>query len=294
MKLWKIACQEDEYPGLWHHWYRAQCVGLGWYAGWGYRLDGPTKDRGWARARAALTRIKVGDYVVVSLHHRRVGRLGQVTRLAVNDDCWDPLVPRSKSLPDGEIGRRIEVRWDLNVGPDDRDEVVALPGDKGFSQGELRPTLAEVRSLSLAGLRSIMDDERNWVRLLPSFRTEQALSDYIAAYPHHLEDGLRPHPSKKVRERAFRDGTRSDVLLLDQHDRIVVVECKQHGPGIGDLKQIRGYMKHLEDEMTTKPRGILVHGGSRKVDPQVAADAASKPVIELVHHSLRVDFRAVS
>lgn len=294
MTLWKISCMENEYPGLWRHWYRSQCVGVGWYSGWGFKLLGYTKDRGWARARAALQRIKVGDHLIVSLHQRRVGRLGEVVRLAVGDNHWNPLVPKSKSLPDGELGRRIEVRWDLSIGPDDPDEVVLLPEERGLTQSELRPTLAEVRSFSLAGLRRIMADQRNWVRLVPAFDTEKALSDYIAAYPHHLEDGLIPHPSKKVRERVFRDRSRLDVLLLDRRDNPVIVECKQHAPTLDNLKQIRGYMAHLETETGMKPRGILVHGGSRKIDALVSREAAKKPVVELVHHSLRVEFRPVS
>lgn len=296
MTLWKISCNEDQYPGLWRHWYRSQCVGLGWYSKWGFTLAGHAKTRGWARARAALKRIKAGDHIVVSLHQRRVGRLGEVVRLAVGDgeENWNPLVPRSQSLPDGELGRRIEVRWDLSIGPDNRDEVVLLPEDCSLTQPELRPTLAEIRSLSLADLRRAMADERNWIRLLPAFNTEKALSDYIAAYPHHLQDGLVPHPSRKVRELVFDDGSRLDVLLLDNRGMPVIVECKQHAPTLDNLKQIRRYMAHLEKETHIKPRGILVHGGSRKIDLALSTEAGRQPVVELVHHSLRVEFRPSS
>ena len=72
-----------------------------------------------------------------------------------------------------------------------------------------------------------MNDPENWVGLLAHFKYERALADYIAAHPHHLEDGLVPHPDSKVREKVFSDHKRSDVLLLDWDDRPVIVECKQ-------------------------------------------------------------------
>jgi hypothetical protein len=58
-----------------------------------------------------------------------------------------------------------------------------------------------------------MNDPTNWVGLLSHFKYEKALSDYIAAYPHHLEDGLVPYPNAKVREKVFTDRKRLDVLL---------------------------------------------------------------------------------
>ena len=31
--LWKIACQEDVYPGMWQRWFKNQCVAVGWASG---------------------------------------------------------------------------------------------------------------------------------------------------------------------------------------------------------------------------------------------------------------------
>jgi len=104
MKLWKIHCMEEDFPGLWHRLYKHQCVAIGW------RLGDKTKERGWARVRNALSRIAVGDYVVAALKRNRVGRIGQVTELKVSDNDWNPLVPKSKDLPFGQMGRRIQVR----------------------------------------------------------------------------------------------------------------------------------------------------------------------------------------
>lgn len=288
--LWKINCMEDDFPGMWHRWYRHQCVAVGWPSRRGFHLVGDTNDRGWARTRASLKRMKVGDFVVVALRDYRVGRIGQITAKRVEDDQWDPLVPPSKDRPKGQMGRRIEVRWDMACGPDDRDLVVLLPEKVRFNIGERRATIAEVRSRNLDQLRRAMNDPVNWVGLLSRFPYEGALSDYIAAYPHRLEDGLVLHPDEKVRERVFSDGTRLDVLLLDRDGRPVVVECKQGQPGIAHLKQLRRYMKLLRQETGSDARGILVHGGARKLRRDVANAAASRPPVEIVQYRLQVDF----
>jgi hypothetical protein len=153
------------------------------------------------------------------LKRNRIGRLGQVTALAVNDNEWDPLVPKSKDLPVGQMGRRIQVRWDLACGPTNQDVIVELPEGSRLAINELLPTIAEIKTITLEQLRAAMNDQSNWVGLLAHFKYERALADYIAAHPHHLEDGLVPHPDSKVREKVFSDHKRSDVLLLDHAPR---------------------------------------------------------------------------
>ena len=140
-----------------------------------------------------------------------------------------------------------------------------------------------------------MNDPTNWVGLLSHFKYEKALSDYIAAYPHHLEDGLVPYPNAKVREKVFTDRTRLDVLLIDRKERPVIVECKQGVPTPGNLKQLRGYMNLLAKETGRNDvRGILVHGGSRKLRADVVRAAALAPKVEIVQYRLQVDFAGSS
>jgi hypothetical protein len=93
MRLWKINCMERQYPGMWHRWYRHQCVAVGWHAKWGFHLVGDSDDIGWRRTRASLKRMEVGDQVVVALQNHRVGRLGEITATHNSDDDWKPLVP---------------------------------------------------------------------------------------------------------------------------------------------------------------------------------------------------------
>jgi hypothetical protein len=144
---------EDYFPGLWQQWYRHQCVAVGFAPYWGHKLHGKSKDHSWRRARKSLLQIKVGDYVVAALKGNRVGRLGTVIEKHIEDDEWNPLVPESKEIPPGQMGRRINVRWDLACGPDDRDLVVALPVGTHFNNFELLPTVAKIRSRTLKQLR---------------------------------------------------------------------------------------------------------------------------------------------
>ncbi len=291
MVLWKVSCLENNFPGMWQRWFRNQCVGIGWPPKDGFCLNGPSdRNQGWSRAREALRRVEVGDNIIVTLRGHRVGRIGVVTGKTIEDGEWNPLVPQSKGLKYGEMGRRILVRWNLMVGPDNRDMVVALPPHAQLTLGELRPTITQIRSRSIEDLKEAMNDPTNWVGLLTHFDYERALSGYIAAYPHRLEDGLLPHPNDRVRERIFGDRSRLDVLLTDRDDKPVIVECKQGNPTVDQLRQIRNYMRRLHEETGKLPRGILVHGGARKLPPDVALNAQQEPKVEIVQYSLDVDF----
>jgi len=289
--LWKIACQENIYPGMWQRWFRNQCAAVGWASKWGFRLNEQTKGaRGWSAARKAIKNMAIGDLVVVALHGHRIGRLGEITGKAIGDDEWKLLVPPGPQLPDGEMGRRILLRWDLTTGPDDRDLVVQIPPEKVFTSGELRPTVSRIQSRTIAEVRTVMNDPRNWVGLLGKFGYERALSDYIASYPHRLEDGLLPHPNRRIRELVFKDKSRLDVLLIDRTGQPVIVECKQHAPSIDSIKQLRHYMKRLEKETLQEARGILVHGGSRKLSTDIIFEAKKSPLVEIVCYTLDVEF----
>jgi hypothetical protein len=292
MKLWKIHAMEDKFPGLWQQFFRHQCVAVGWAPYWKHHLRGETRgDNGWTRGRSQLLQVAKGDFVVVALKNHRVSRLGQVTELHIEDKEWDPLVPKSREHPPGQMGRRIEVRWDLTCGPDNRALVVELPESARFTTAELLPAISQIHSRTIDQLRTAMSDPANWVGLVDHFKYEKALSDYIAAYPHHLEDGLVQYPNAKIREKVFSDRKRLDVLLLDRSQRPVIVECKQGSPTPENLEQLRGYMKQLQKETGRKDvRGILVHGGSRKLGRDVIQAASQSPRVEVVQYRLHVDF----
>ena len=126
--------------------------------------------------------------------------------------------------------------------------------------------------------------------LCRSSTIEKSLSDYVAAYPHRLEDGLLPHPNEKVRERVFSDRRRLDVLLLDREGLPVIVECKRYQITVDDVRQLQRYLKRLRAETRKRLRGILVHGGARKLRSEVRRAARVKPVVELVQFRVDVEF----
>lgn len=290
-ELWKITCEEHRYPGLWQSWFRTQSVAVGWPPKAGFHLDGSgVRTLGWTIARNALARIKPGDHIFVALQGSRIARIGTVTELAVQDSEWKPFIPASRGHKYGEKGRRIHVRWDLELGPDNEEQVVMLPAGFRLTGAQLRTTLSVVNSLSVADLRRIFADPTNWVSLWANFDYERALSGYIAAYPHRLEDGLRPYPFEKARERRGRGKTRMDVLLIDQNNIPVVVECKQNTPTLADVRQLRSYMVQVKNDLGKAPRGILVHGGARKLRDDVRHAAEKKTPIDLVQHNLEVAF----
>ena len=290
--LWKIACQEDKYPGMWQRWFKNQCVAIGWPSERGYKLNGKSEEnsRGWSAARNAIKEMAMGDLILVSLKGHRIGRLGEIVRKKIADDEWEPLIPPGPQIPHGDKGRRILVRWELTTGPDDPDMVVQIPPEFTFTNGELRPTISKIHSRTIAQVRKIMNDPRNWVGLLGKFGYEKALSDYIVTYPNHLEDGLLPHPNAKIREMVFKDKSRLDVLLLDRREIPVIVECKQHAASVKHINQLRHYILSLEKQTGQKARGILVHAGAQKLTSDVIRAAKKRPQIEIVCYRLRVEF----
>jgi hypothetical protein len=290
--LWKIACQEDKYPGMWQRWFKNQCVAVGWSSERGYNLNGKSdgKSKGWSTARKAIKEMAIGDLILVVLKGHRIGRLAQIVEKRIEDDQWEPLVPPGPQMPYGDKGRRILVRWELTTGPEDTDMVIQVPPELTFTNGELRPTISRIHSRTIDEVRSVMNDPRNWVGLLGKFGYEKALSDYIATYPNHLEDGLLPHPNVRIREMVFKDKTRLDVLLLDRNGIPVIVECKQNSASVNHIKQLRHYVLSLEKQTSQRARGILVHAGSQKLADDVIQEAKEPPVIEIVCYRLRVDF----
>jgi hypothetical protein len=281
---------EDEYPGLWRLWLKHQCVTDGHSPDRGCHLEGKTEGtRDWKTARNRLNEIEPGNEIVATLPGRRIGRIGEVIRKKVGDGEWNCLVEsiNDPEWPKGYMGRRIEVRWDLEHGPDNWDLVVQLP--EGLNLG--RGTMNQVHSTNTNAnkLRKVMGNQANWVGLVGRFGYERALSDYIALYPHRLEDGLMPYPDDDVREKIFPDRSRLDVLLLDKYDKPVIVECKRESPTVENVRQLQGYIKKSKKDIGKLARGILVHGGARKVDKKVRREAR-KFHIEIFQYKLDVDF----
>lgn len=286
---------EDKYPGLWHTWFTEQVVAVGWWPPrWSLQSQSKYERDAWNMARRCLMRIKPEDRIVVQLKDWRIGRIGTVLKLKIKDEEWNPTVPAQKG-DFGEQGRRIEVRWDLMTGPLGPQSAIQLPVEARPNMRIWRPTLSEMPKLAFARIEKAAQDEKNWVNILRGFVKERAMSEFISESPHQLEDGLRPYPSAKARELVFADGSRLDVLLLDRNNNVVIVECKQGAPTIANIQQLRGYMRNAEKlktglEVGRKIRGLLVHGGARKLEADVRHESIKSPKVELVTFTVNVGF----
>ena len=159
MAIWKFFCREYRHPGLWQRWFDNNCVAVGWPPP-EFQLHG--HGQGWTPAQICLNAIEVGDQIVVHLPGRRFGRVGAVTRTAIEDDEWDPLVPPSEHLPHGEMGRRVFVRWDL-AGPDDLGQVVHVPEEHWLAFNEVKGAVREVITRTWPEIIEVMNTQENWV-----------------------------------------------------------------------------------------------------------------------------------
>lgn len=298
-QFWRVHCHIGHHPGQWQFWYREQCCAVGWppsewngrrHEGWSI-AEPERGDRDFSTTMRHLRRMEVGDWIVATLPGNRVGRLGQITGLAVEDGDWDPIVKPMTSGGFGDNGRRILVRWELATGPRDASKVVLLPPGARFNGGQIRGTVRSIPLEKLAVIREAMNDEANWVSLDAAFNLETALSAYIAVHPHRLEDGMVSHPSLDATELTFGDKRRADVILQDRKERPVIVECKQGAPSFDALDQVEHYRSTFVKQWPNyaMPRAIVVHGGSRRVTHEVA-EAARARGIELVYFELQVNF----
>lgn len=167
---WKINCMEGEYPGLWHTWFREQIIAVGWPPD-DYGLQTPTKVRAWSDARRYLVQINAGDKVIVQLKNWRVGRIGTVLGKQIEDGEWNPSVP-PQGVDLGEMGRRVQVRWDLTTGPLTPTYVVELPLEAHPNMRIWRPTLSQVPDAAFTVMERAVREESNWVSLIPGFASD--------------------------------------------------------------------------------------------------------------------------
>jgi RecB family endonuclease NucS len=59
---------------------------------------------------------------------------------------------------------------------------------------------------------------------------------------------------------------------------------------VAAINQLRRYLAHIKKEKGVAARGILVHGGSKKLHDDVVKAAEVNPKIQVVKHRLAVDF----
>src|SRR6266481_2820781 len=69
--LWKFYCDENDSPGLWRLWFKAQCVAVSYSPAWAKR-GGRAR---WKRTKKVVSKIQPGHRVIAALPGRRVGRI---------------------------------------------------------------------------------------------------------------------------------------------------------------------------------------------------------------------------
>ena len=305
-RFWSIYCMEKDWPGLWRIWEKEQIVTVGWAPIARGELLGFWRVPSWSYTVNCLDRMNTGDQVVTRLPNSRIGRIGTVLEKRIREDQWEPVVPKSKKYPIGEMGRRILVRWDFTAGPPMGSGLgCAIPSESRIKLPRSllahRRTMIEIREGHFKAFKRVLEDAANWTPVsgnhfayeeawLPAERkNEEALSDYIATYPEQLEPGLLPYPLAKVREKITSGRDRLDVLLIDSTNTPVVIECKQDPADISHIEQLARYMKAVRKLLKEKPRGILVFAGSPNVRNEVR-QAAKKAGIALYCYRLDVNF----
>jgi len=162
MRYWKVNCTENWYPGLWRLWFTSQCVAVGWPPP-EFSLHGPSTRKSWSTARNALKRMRRGDELVVQLRKNRVARIGTIVGVLSKDNEWNPFVPKNSDALEGEMGRRVQVRWDLSSGPNEYHIVVELPKDDRFNSGERLSTITEIEEAKFKRIKKAIADDSNWV-----------------------------------------------------------------------------------------------------------------------------------
>jgi RecB family endonuclease NucS len=100
-----------------------------------------------------------------------------------------------------------------------------------------------------------------------------------------------PHPEAKVRENAFPDKTRSDVLLVDREGTPVVVECKQGAPTLANISQpSRVYEESKKIERKEAHERHSRSWGAASLRNEVIREVSHDHALRVIRYSLHVDF----
>jgi hypothetical protein len=162
---WAVICPEPDAPGTWGTWVKERCVAIGWPPP-KHHLLGPTHKPDWEKARNRAQAIQPGDIIIPFLMDHTFGTPGIVKRVAIKDVEWNPTVLKggyANNPGEGELGRRIEVRW-LKKGVPPLDKVAVMPASMQEPRGAVRATIEPVRSKRYARFMRIISDPSNWKR----------------------------------------------------------------------------------------------------------------------------------
>jgi RimJ/RimL family protein N-acetyltransferase len=129
---WIVICPERyARRGIWHVWYRENCVAIGWPPS-KYHPEGETDSAGWRWARDCMRKMQPGELVIPYLQQWRVGPVGVIKRVHLADEDWSPTVAKgdyTQNPSEAELGRRIDVEWRSEGMPPDA-MAALIPSEK--------------------------------------------------------------------------------------------------------------------------------------------------------------------
>ena len=165
---WGVICNEPNAPGVWQKWLVANCVAIGWPPPT-YQLEGPSNTPGWDSARAFAQQVSPGDIVIPYLLRWRFGIPGEVVKVAIADNEWNPTLGKGEYAdnPDEpELGRRIQVKW-LTNGVPQQDKIALVPLNDRISGGMIKKTIVPLRN-NYAKFMAIIQSPANWQPYVPT------------------------------------------------------------------------------------------------------------------------------
>jgi hypothetical protein len=225
-----------------------------------------------------------GDKVIPFLLQWRIGPVGTITEVRGSDDQWSPTVGPGEyvdadSLTDTELGRRIQVRWDVEGMPPPG-HVATVPAGERLGGPLARRAVEELSLQKYQRLLSTLASENCWVDIgsvgaagdapLPVAAEaspgdqslsllERELRRVLARNLSLIEPGLTASPDYQLEEYQTDVG-RIDLFCRDAHGKWVVVELKAGSAGDDAVGQVAGYVAWVRDNVpgAEEARGVLV------------------------------------
>jgi RecB family endonuclease NucS len=92
------------------------------------------------------------------------------------------------------------------------------------------------------------------------YASEEDMKKAVIARPDLVEEGFKPF----VEERPVRKTGRVDLLGVDRHGNILVVEFKKNSATAQDILQLKTYVESLQEEFGNRPRAVIAAPGLTK------------------------------
>jgi hypothetical protein len=222
-----------------------------------------------------------GDKVIPFLLQWRIGPVGTITEVRASDDQWSPTVGPGEyadadNATDTELGRRIQVLWDVEGMPPPG-HVAAVPAGERLGGPLAFKAVQELSPQKYQQLLGTLASENCWVYIGPTegpplpiateaspgdqslSLLERDLQKVLARNLSLIEPGLAAAPGSQLEEYQTDVG-RIDLFCRDAQGKWVVVELKAGSAGDDAVGQVAGYMAWVRENVPGAEgvRGVLV------------------------------------